>query len=68
MECLPASSKYGELTSARDSDAVVAMDVRGACLLCARGTCLPVLYGESKEESGVDMLDRVQRHRWDGVE
>lgn len=35
----------------RDSEAVVAMDVRGACLLCARGTCWPVRYGESNEES-----------------
>lgn len=37
--------------SARDSEAVVAIDVNGACRLCARGTCWPVLYGESKEES-----------------
>lgn len=51
MENLPASSKYGEVISARDSEAVVATDVKGACRLCARGTCCPVRYGESKEES-----------------
>ena len=51
MECLSTSSKYGEVTSARDSEAVVATDVKGACRLCARGTCCPVRYGESKEES-----------------
>jgi hypothetical protein len=39
----PCSSKYGELTSMRDSDADVAMEVRGACRLCGRGTCCPVL-------------------------
>ena len=50
MDCLAASSKY-EVTSARDSEAVVATDVKGACRLCGRGTCCPVRYGESKEES-----------------
>jgi hypothetical protein len=52
VDSLAASSKYGEVTSARDSEAVVATDVKAACLLCARGTCCPVRYGESKEESG----------------
>lgn len=42
VDCLSPSSKYGELISARDSEAVVATDVRGACRLCARGTCCPV--------------------------
>ena len=51
VEALPASSKYGEVTSARDSEAVVATDVKGVCRLCGRGTCWPVRYGESKEES-----------------
>lgn len=37
VEYLPASSKYGELTSPRDSEAVVATEVKGACRLWARG-------------------------------
>lgn len=45
------SSKYGDETSARDSEPSVATEVRASCLLCASGTCLPVRYGESKSES-----------------
>ena len=67
MECLPASSKYGEVISARVSEAVVATDVKGACRLGARGTCCPVRYGESKVESvkmsGGDCFSKAEGQR-----
>jgi hypothetical protein len=52
----PLSSVYGELISARDSEAV-ATDVRVFCRF--RGTCLPVRYGESYDESRAVRLGQL---------